>query len=112
MRRSGAACDNMGMAREWASAEPKRVIAVMVAARAVVTGQAAVQAATAAEPQRRVIVVSAAGSERALETTVAGLGGRVLQRLGLIDGFVASLTGSDLSVLASDPAVASVTPDS
>ncbi len=86
-------------------------MACLMAALVAVVGPAATRAV--AEPSRsRVIVIAAPGSERALETTVTGLGGRLVRRLEVIDGFVASVPSSDLSMLAADPEVASLTPDS
>jgi serine protease AprX len=59
----------------------------------------------------RVIVMASAGSEPAAERATVALGGRVLRRLGVIDGFLASVPSAAIPELSSLPGVRSVSPD-
>jgi len=57
------------------------------------------------------VIVRALGAEARVEDAAAALGGKVTLRLGIINGFAASVPASAVPVLRADPAVASVTPD-
>ena len=72
----------------------------------------AVPAAGVAQPFRAVIVMKAPAAGAAPEAFVRAAGGHVTHELSLIDGFAASLPASAAAVLAAQPGVRSVTPDS
>jgi len=58
-----------------------------------------------------VVVTAAAGREPAAERSAIALGGRVTRRLGIINGFAATLPAAALARLAALPDVTAVSPD-
>ena len=71
----------------------------------------AVPASAASSPLVPVIVRETPGSGNAAEASVERLGGTVGDQLEIIGGFAADLPARAMTVLAGDPAVHSVTPD-
>lgn len=71
----------------------------------------AVPASAAPSPLVPVIVRETPGSGDAAEASVERLGGTVGDQLEIIGGFAADLPAEAMSILAGDPAVHSVTPD-
>jgi serine protease AprX len=57
------------------------------------------------------IVMATPGHRAAAEQATAAVGGRVVRRLGIIDGFLADLPADAAAALAGAPGVRSVTPD-
>jgi serine protease AprX len=66
---------------------------------------------SAAAARSRVIVLTGAGSERAVERDVVAAGGTVVQRLRIVHGFSASVPTGALARLRLAPGVASVSAD-
>jgi serine protease AprX len=92
-----------------------RVIAAALAAFATltVTAMTAPAVASAATPGGSVSVIVRGHpcGAAALDTAIAGVGGRVTHELGIIDGAAATVPAAGLPSLAASGAVAQVTPD-
>ena len=107
----------VALARSWGTrrrqATVMRFTAVVIAALVVVaTGGVARSAAAAMGGLKvSVIVRTFSGADAQAERTVRELGGTVGMRLGIIDGFSASVPSSALPTLQTTPGVVSVTPN-
>ena len=64
-----------------------------------------------AGPPASVVVMGLPGAAASAERALSSLGGRVLHRLGVINGFSAVMPAGNVGRLASTPGVVSVTPD-
>ena len=87
-----------------------RVVAAMVAAATVASGAVTGSAGTRSADVT-VLVSEASAAGHSVEHAVAGLGGQVLHRFSVIDGFAARLPGSAVATLSSVPGVRWVAPD-
>ena len=81
-----------------------RVVAAMVAAATVASGAVTGSAGTRSADVT-VLVSGASAAGQSVEHVVAGLGGQVLRRFSVIDGFAARLPGSAVATLSSVPGV-------
>jgi serine protease AprX len=86
------------------------VIAVVVLMLAVMVPLVSAEPAFAGD-EVRVVVVGTQGSVEDLESVVEDVGGRVEQRLDVINGFSAVLPESAVATVSADPRVRSVTPN-
>ncbi len=96
------------------SRRPARTCALGAAALAVAATMTlpAVHASASSAPSVSVIVREYPGSTIDPDTVTAAVGGRVTNRLAIIDGFSASVPASAVSRLATEPGIVSVTADS
>ena len=105
--------DHRGRTATLAQPRPRPVWSAMVAALtlAVIAGASAWPAAAPEPVMASVIVIDQPGGFNAAVRAVSALGGRMVRRLSIVDGFTADIPQTALEALRSSPGIMSVTPD-